>query len=172
MKISKYHGLGNDFIITRFENGLDYSKIALSLCENHVSVGADGFIVVKENPLEMVFFNKDGSEAPMCGNGIRAFAMYCYINKIKCEKQFDVLTKAGIMKVDIVDDSIDNFIVKINMGSPIFENEAIKASDKISYFGRNITIEDEEYTIYSLFMGTIHTVLMVDDVNLHTCRLD
>lgn len=164
MKISKYHGLGNDFIITEFEENRNYSEIAKDLCRFHVSVGADGFIVVKKNPLEMVFYNQDGSEAPMCGNGIRAFAMYAYINRLVEKTSFDVVTKAGIMKVLITSTDINDFRVKINMGKPIFDNEAIKASDNSNYFGKDIVINNVSYKIYSLFMGTIHTVLFVDNL--------
>ena len=82
MKLSKYHGLGNDFIITEYQDDIDYKSLAISLTQEHLSIGADGFIVVKKNPLEMVFYNKDGSLAPMCGNGIRCFSHYCYKNRI------------------------------------------------------------------------------------------
>ncbi len=163
MKISKYHGLGNDFIITRYDSKYDYSKLATKLCEEHVSIGADGFIVLKENPLEMVFYNKDGSLAPMCGNGIRCLCHYILRNNITNSKKFDIKTLAGIMKVDVVSDKDNDFRVKINMGSPIFDNESFKAASKESYFPMNISFENSNYDIYSLFMGTIHTVVLVDD---------
>lgn len=163
MKISKYHGLGNDFIITKYNPKYDYKNIAIKLCEPHVSVGADGFIVLKESPLEMVFYNMDGSLAPMCGNGIRCLSHYIVKNKISTSKIFDIKTPAGVMKVNVVSDSDKDFRVKINMGSPIFDNEAFKATASESYFPMNITYEDKKYDIYSLFMGTIHTVVLVDD---------
>lgn len=170
MKFSKYHGLGNDFIITRYKEGVDFKELAIKLAAFHTGIGADGFIVVKENPLEMVFYNQDGTEAPMCGNGIRAFAMYAFANKLVNSHIFPVKTKAGTLEVVINNPSLDNFLVKINMGSPIFDNKMIKVNDNINSFGRNILVNDKEYSIYSFFMGTIHTVILKD--NLDDITLD
>ena len=102
MKISKYHGLGNDFIITKYDPKYDFKSLAIKLCESHVGIGADGFIVLKENPLEMVFYNMDGSLAPMCGNGIRCLAHYIVRNNISSSDEFDVKTQAGVMKVKVI----------------------------------------------------------------------
>ena len=80
IRFTKYHGCGNNFIIVRESDvdGMDYSQLALDMCNVNTGIGADGFIVVREDPaLEMVFYNMDGSRAPMCGNGIRCFAAYC-----------------------------------------------------------------------------------------------
>ena len=77
MRFCKYHGCGNDFIITDYADGVDYSALAQKWCDRKTGIGADGFIAVRQNPLEMVFYNMDGSRAPMCGNGIRCFAAYC-----------------------------------------------------------------------------------------------
>ena len=78
--ITKYHGCGNDFIITDWELLKDRSieDFVLRVCDRHTGIGADGCILVKQKPLEMVFYNADSSRAPMCGNGIRCFAKYCY----------------------------------------------------------------------------------------------
>ena len=95
--ISKYHGCGNNFVIIqeaelaeqlgvpRGEESADaYAKFAARVCDESMGIGADGFIVVRTEPvLEMVFFNRDGSRAPMCGNGIRCFAHYCRDHKIR-----------------------------------------------------------------------------------------
>ena len=81
MKIvfSKYHGCGNDFILV---NEASFPLSILSdlipkICDRHTGIGADGFIMVKSDPLEMIYYNQDGSRAPMCGNGIRCFSKYC-----------------------------------------------------------------------------------------------
>ena len=165
MKLSKYHGLGNDFIITEYQDDIDYKSLAISLTQEHLSIGADGFIVVKKNPLEMVFYNKDGSLAPMCGNGIRCFSHYCYKNRIVSSNEFDVKTGAGIMKIKIISSNLDDFRVKIDMGKPIFDNNMIKSSQNINYFGLPIMFNNEEYMTYSFFMGTIHTVLLTDNID-------
>ena len=73
MKFSKYHGLGNDFIIVdRLE--IDVSTV-VALCNRHRGIGADGVLAVATHPdghHEMVVYNADGSIAEMCGNGLRA----------------------------------------------------------------------------------------------------
>ena len=164
MKISKYHGLGNDFIITEYEPNVCYQKLAINLTKEHLSIGADGFIVVKKNPLEMLFYNKDGSMAPMCGNGIRCFSHYVVKNGILNSNSFDVKTGAGTMKVEVISRLLNDFRVKINMGHPLFDNNMIKASENKNYFGLPILFNNKEYVTYSFFMGTIHTVLITDHI--------
>ena len=79
-----------------------YAKFAARVCDESVGVGADGFIIVRTEPvLEMVFFNRDGSRAPMCGNGIRCFAHYCRDHKIRTGDAYPVKTLAGDMVVEV-----------------------------------------------------------------------
>lgn len=162
MKISKYHGIGNDFLIIPYQGELDYSSMAKKYCNRKISIGADGFIVVKRDPYEMIFYNEDGSRAPMCGNGIRCFAKFVCDN-YGFQETLDVNTLAGLMKIKVV--TKDPFMVQVNMGKPIFTNEAIKASDNESYIKRKIMVENVEFEINSLFMGTIHTVIFVKSLN-------
>ena len=154
-KFEKYHGLGNDFIIVDYDEGTDYSRMAATLCQRQVNIGADGLIAVKTNPLEMIYYNQDGSRAPMCGNGIRCFALYCYKHGLVSEDQFDVHTLAGIMKITIT--SKDPFEVRVNMGDPIFTGESISLTTEYS-----IPLIIEGLEVYSLFMGTIHSVIFMD----------
>ena len=169
MNFCKYHGCGNDFVITDYKARVDYSALAKKLCDRKTGIGADGLIAVKLKPLEMVFYNMDGSRAPMCGNGIRCFARYCYEKSIVKEKNFDVLTLAGVMKIQIVDDK--EFLIKVNMGEPLFDNDSIKAADGQNFFGREIIANGQKVKIYSFFMGTIHTVVFVDNISDGTTDL-
>ena len=92
MEISfiKMHGIGNDFIIMdffskEFPEYLDFGELSKKLCERHFGIGADGLILIlpsQECDFKMIIYNADGSEAQMCGNGIRCFAKYVYENKI------------------------------------------------------------------------------------------
>ena len=77
MQFSRYHGTENSFLITTYEKKKDYQEIAKELCRG-TNYNTDGLLIVKSNPLEMVIYNRDGSEASMCGNGIRCFVHYCY----------------------------------------------------------------------------------------------
>ena len=91
MKIDfvKMHGLGNDFILIDCLNkslgdSSFLSYLAKKICDRNFGIGADGLILIlpsSKADLQMRIFNYDGSEAQMCGNGIRCFAKYAYKNK-------------------------------------------------------------------------------------------
>ena len=112
--ITKYHGLGNDFIITRYSyvENEDIVSFIRSVCDRHTGIGADGAIFVKTNPLEMVYYNQDGSRAPMCGNGIRCFAKYCFDENI--DRSFEeenaaklsTLTATAVIKARALEDAL------------------------------------------------------------------
>ncbi len=159
MKFEKMHGLGNDFCVT--EEG--DSSVACKICNRHTGVGADGLIVVKKNPLEMVFYNADGSKASMCGNGIRCFAKYVYEHQMVFDRQFKVLTLAGMIHIRIT--SLDPFLCQVGMGKPFFNNQMLHISDDLSSFGRIVKIDRFSLTLYSLFIGTIHTVIFVESLD-------
>ena len=160
MLIEKMHGCGNDFCVLSYEKGIDYSNLAIKLCNRKTGIGSDGMIVVKTNPLEMLFYNSDGSRAPMCGNGIRCFSKYALEHNLVKRSKFDVLTGAGKLTIEVTQE--EPFMCKVNMGSPIFNNSVIRVSDGLDCFGRVINVDDLNITVYSFFMGTIHTVIFVD----------
>ena len=180
ISISKYHGCGNNFVIVR-ESDLPkaitmkdeaariemYSQLAVNLCCVNTGVGADGFIVVREEPqLEMVFFNQDGSRAPMCGNGIRCFAQYCMDKGIRDEAVYPVATLAGEMIVNVTQD--EPFRVRINMGKPVMDPAAIGVeTDEENFLGKEIALKDgSTVKVDSFFMGTVHTIVFVDDIDI------
>ena len=83
MKLTKMHGLGNDFILFSDSQGAnkDYTDLAIRLCDRRTGIGADGLVIVVPSntcDVRMRIINSDGSEAEMCGNGIRCFAKYAY----------------------------------------------------------------------------------------------
>lgn len=167
IKFAKYHGCGNDFIIVSEENikGLDFSELALKVCHRGTGIGADGFIIVRTEPeLEMVFYNQDGSRAPMCGNGIRCFAKYCFDYGICKEKEYDVSTLAGIMRVKVLKTD-DEFIVEIGMGKPLFEPETFGVYETTDFLNKDIETSFGTVNVSSCFMGTVHTVVLVENVD-------
>lgn len=162
MKIEKMHGCGNDFCVLDYAEGIDYSRLAVKLCSRKTGIGSDGMIIVKQNPLEMLFYNADGSRAPMCGNGIRCFAKYCLEHQYIKRNKFDVLTGAGKMTIEITTEQ--PFLCRVDMGSPVMNNAMIYVSDELDSFGRVLQVKDIRITIYSFFMGTVHTVVFVPDM--------
>lgn len=105
MKFTKMQGAGNDFIIINNMDGrIDreaYSGIAARLCPRHISVGADGLMVVEPAELggdfKMMFYNADGMQGEMCGNGARCIAKYGYENGLAGEEMI-IETTAGFVK--------------------------------------------------------------------------
>jgi diaminopimelate epimerase len=103
----------------------------------------------------------------MCGNGIRCFSKFVYENGLINRKSFNVETLAGIMKPEvIVDDDGKVTFVKVNLGKPIFTSKEIPLSNANKYFiDEEIIVGENCLNISSLVIGTIHTVLFVNDFN-------
>ncbi len=162
----KHHGCGNTFIIVEESDiaHTTYDQLAIQMCHPYTGIGADGFMVVKREPLTMLFYNQDGSVAPMCGNGIRCFANYMYHHGLH-QSQFDIETGAGTMKVDVKQEQ--PFRVEIDMGKPNWDMNALCLSKPIpdakSY---QLDVLDRTYEIHSVFLGTIHSVVIVDEINI------
>lgn len=158
MRVKTYDGLGNNFCIIDYIPNTDFSELAQQLCPQYQT---DGLIIVKTDPLEMIFYNQDGSIAPMCGNGIRCFAKYVQDEGITHEETFPVETLAGTMKVEI--QSHAPFMCRINMGRPSFSNCLTHVADDLPLLNRKLDVDGETVEVNILFMGTIHTVLFVDN---------
>lgn len=167
----KLHGLGNDFIIF---NAIDdklpnYNELAKKVCDRHFGIGADGMMVVEKSDtadVQMLFFNADGTQARMCGNGIRCFSKYVYDHKIVDKKSFEVETLAGIMKPEVYLDGQGIVeTVRVNLGKPGFDPKMIPVdTDKEKYIDETIEIDGKEYKISAISMGSIHAVVYVKDL--------
>lgn len=171
MKFTKMHGLGNDFIlIDGFVEKLppDLKQASLELCDRHFGVGADGLIIAlpsQKADIKMVTINSDGSEAEMCGNGIRCFAKFVYERKLVTLQEFSVETLAGIMRpsLRIKQDVVTG--VKVDMGEPIFERPLIPiVGEGGQALDEPLKVLDQTFRHTTLLMGVPHTVIFVDDV--------
>lgn len=162
IKITKMHGCGNDFVIIDYEEykktNLPMDELAKKICERHFGVGADGLIIpktdTKEADIGWYFYNSDGSIAQMCGNGMRCYAKYVYDKGLVNKKEFSVNTGAGMIKPRLLDDGN----VKVNMGTPIIEEEKIPFNGK-----RKLKAQDREFEITPVSMGNPHCVIIGDD---------
>lgn len=168
IKFQKIQGLGNDFIIVEEEQieDININQLAKKICDRHFGIGADGLIVVCKSKIadaKMLFFNPDGSQAPMCGNGIRCFSKYIYDNKIVKKEVFNVETLAGIMKLYIYANNGVTEFVKVNLGTPDLnvKNIPVDCDDEV-FINQNITINEHRYTIFALNIGSPNAVIMVD----------
>jgi len=110
MIVSKYSASGNDFVIFHTFNKKNRSELAKKLCDRFNGVGADGLIVILphgEYDFEWQFYNADGSEAEMCGNGSRAAAHYAFVNGL-APKKMKFLTLAGVIEAEVYGDIVES----------------------------------------------------------------
>ena len=172
MDFVKMHGLGNDFVFIEDKTGQDkdFTALARAMCNRHTGIGADGLIVIVDSrvaDVRMRIINSDGSEAEMCGNGIRCFAKYVYDSGIIEKKQFTVETPAGIMEPEITvgaDNKAE--LITINMGRPSFNRSEIPMEGTDGrVLNEDLGVDGENWKITSLLMGVPHTVTYVDDVD-------
>ena len=172
MDFVKMHGLGNDFVFIEDKTGQDkdYTVLARAMCNRHTGIGADGLIVIVDSrvaDVRMRIINSDGSEAEMCGNGIRCFAKYVYDSGIIEKKQFTVETPAGIMEPEITvgaDNKAE--LITINMGRPSFNRSEIPMEGTNGrVLNEDLCVDGENWKVTSLLMGVPHTVTYVDDVD-------
>jgi len=139
---------GNDFIV--LENMRPNKVLIQKMCTRHTGIGADGVLVLlpsKKAEFKMRIFNPDGSEAEMCGNGIRCISLYAWKKKF-VKKRFSIETLAGIIKANII--SKNN--VRVFLNSP----KNIKLNLNIRYKGAKI---------HTVNTGVPHAIIFVADIN-------
>ncbi|HOP55358.1 MAG TPA: diaminopimelate epimerase [bacterium] len=152
MYFVKSHGIGNDFVILEDAGDFEISSLAKLLCDRHFGVGSDGLLIYEDSSLvdfRMRMFNPDGSEAEMCGNGIRCITLYAY--KRNPKRNFKVETKAGIIDCEIT--STEPFRVRVNMGHP----------RDIRH--HSVSIDDKIFNLTLVSMGNPHAVNFVESVD-------
>lgn len=142
IEFTKMHGLGNDYIFINMINGknqiANIPAFTRYISNRHFGVGSDGVILIRESEiadLKMLIYNADGSEAEMCGNGIRCFAKYVYDEKIVKKQKFDIETLAGIRHVRVIMKYGEVYQVVVNMGKAKFNESGLI---KINAYDREI----------------------------------
>jgi diaminopimelate epimerase len=172
MRFWKMHGLGNDYIVidNREEkiSGKQAAELAKRLCERRFSVGADGLLLVsnsKVGDVKMRIYNADGSEAEMCGNGIRCFAKYCYENGVVKKTEFLIETLSGIKNVSLTLQHGEVSVVKVDMGSPNWDRSSLPMVGQGTCINENLDVDGEVYKVTCLSMGNPHCVIFVDKVD-------
>ena len=172
------HGLGNDFICMRYDDSLRYNLKIFSkfLCDRHYGIGADGLILIgksKNADTSMRIFNQDGSEAEICGNGIRCVAKYVYDKNIIDKNPLYIETLAGIKKIEYILENKKIMAIKVDMGKPILNSKRIPIYTPYSNSGviNNskmikvlFKIKDKEFIGSCLSIGNPHTVIEVDEL--------
>ncbi len=167
MRFTKVHGLGNDFILLdgRKET-LDYNALAVRLCHRQTGIGADGLLILLESKtadIRMRIVNADGSEAEMCGNGIRCFAKYAFERGIINKTEFSVETLAGVMRPKLIVTGGVVTGVTVDMGEPFLQCEEIPVVGTGTCIDRALEINGEPLRYTSVLVGVPHTTIFVDD---------
>ena len=156
LRFEKYQGTGNDFVIFEMSelDGLQHSLLAQKVCNRRFGIGADGMIVVapsKVATMQMIFYNADGSIATMCGNGIRCFAKYATDHELVKTKVFTVETLAGILTLEIIESDDLTSLVRVNMGSAIYQHESVPLpGDGDKFINQMLEVDGVPYTVSSL----------------------
>ncbi len=177
MKINfvKMHGIGNDFIlIDCLHKSLDDSSflsyLTKKLCDRNFGIGADGLILILSSSkadLRMRIFNFDGSEAQMCGNGIRCFAKYAYENKLVSKIKFTVETLAGIITPELIFKNKEISGIKVDMGIPKLKRREIpmEGEDTPTVVDETLKFNSKQiFKITCVSMGNPHCIIFVNDV--------
>ena len=154
LKITKMNGSGNDFIIidnrSNLLKGVFLPELARTLCRRREAVGADGLILVENSIIadfRWRFFNSDGSEAEMCGNGGRCVARFAFLNGIaKAKLAFE--TMAGVIQAEVTSKR-----VKLQLPPP--------TDLKLNH---TISVDDRNCIMGCINIGVPHAVLLVDDI--------
>jgi diaminopimelate epimerase len=174
IRFTKMHGLGNDYLmIDAMERAPAEEKLpglARAMSDRHFGIGADGLILVLPSRIadfHMRIFNADGSEAEMCGNGIRIFAKFVYERGHTREKDLQIETLAGIIRPRLRLDGSEVKSVKVDMGEPRLRRAEIpmKGPDAPRVVGEKLRVGGKQYQFTAVSMGNPHCVLFVDDVN-------
>lgn len=172
VKFTKMHGLGNDYVYMdainqKIENR---SELAKFVSDRHFGIGSDGLILIcpsEKADFRMQMFNQDGSEAEMCGNGIRCVGKFVYDKGLTNKTTITVETLAGIKTLVMTEKNGKIEAVRVDMGEPILEPKLIPViSEENPVKNLQLKVEDKEFKFTCVSMGNPHAVAFIEeDVN-------
>lgn len=169
IKFTKMEGLGNDYVYidcySKKQEIQNESSLAKFISDRHFGVGADGLILICKSEIadfKMRMFNNDGSEAEMCGNGIRCVGKFVYDKHLTDKTKITVETLAGIkeLQLKIKEGKVEKVIV--DMGKPILQLEKIPVNAKANPITLNV--EDKKFEFMCVSMGNPHAVTFINDM--------
>nr|WP_187426651.1 diaminopimelate epimerase [Geothermobacter ehrlichii] len=173
MKFTKMHGAGNDYVyVNGFEETIDNpEELAVRVSDRHFGIGSDGLILILPSDradVRMRIFNADGSEAEMCGNGVRCVAKFVYERGLVRKERLIIETGAGLLPVELFPDAggrVDR--VRVGMGEPRLTRGEIPMAGPADERAVDIPFEVAGRTLRAtcVSMGNPHCVIYVDDVD-------
>ena len=171
MRFTKMHGIGNDYVVVNcFDQQVERpEELARRMLPRRFSVGADGLILVMPSSvadLRMRIFNPDGSEAEMCGNGIRCAARYAYEHGVCTKGTMTVETKAGLREITLRVEGEAAVGATVNMGRPALTRAEIPMFGEADrdVIDQPIVVGDRRLRMTCLSMGNPHCVIPVGSI--------
>jgi diaminopimelate epimerase len=167
----KFQASGNDFVIfNQLEEVYNFTSDEVrKICHRHFGIGADGLILARRSPtvdFKMVFYNPDGKEAEMCGNGIRCLARFLYDEDLIGKEEIIIETKAGVKVVVIKAKNRQVKSIKVDMGKPSFMKQLIPMScEGDKFINCPIKVGETELKATCLSMGNPHCIIFVEDLD-------
>ncbi len=171
MKFTKMQGIGNDYVyVNCFEEDIkNPSELSIAISDRHFGVGSDGLIMIMPSPIadaRMRIFNADGSEAQMCGNGIRCVAKYLYEYGIKKSDRMTIETAAGLKTIELTAANGGVTQIKVEMGTPeLLRNEIPMLGENKQVINEPLQVNDTVLYVTCVSMGNPHCITFVDDVD-------
>jgi diaminopimelate epimerase len=176
LEFSKMHGLGNDYIVIdenkqikiAEEKKIDFS---IEVCKRGFSIGADGVIFVSKADAEKAdirfrIFNADGSEAEMCGNGIRCFSKFVYDKNIVKKDIIHVETLGGMKTVEITAENGVSNSFRVDMGLSSFITKDIPMiTNNNEFLEEELVIKNEKFSVSAINVGNPHAIIFVDSLD-------
>ena len=169
IKFTKMHGLGNDYVYIdainqKIENE---SSLAKFVSNRHFGIGSDGLILICKSDIadfQMIMFNSDGSEAEMCGNGIRCVGKFVYDKGLTDKTTVKIETLAGIktLVLNTKDGKVET--ARVDMGEPILEAEKIPVISKEQPVKNlELEVENKKFKFTCVSMGNPHAITIVEN---------
>lgn len=173
IKFTKMHGLGNDYVYidcySKEVNLGNISDLAKFMSNRHFGIGSDGIILICRSDIadfKMRMFNFDGSEAEMCGNGIRCVGKFVYDKGLTDKETVRIETLAGIkiLNLNVKNGKVET--VRVDMGEPILNPKEIPVNfENEPVIGLRIKALDKEFNFTCVSMGNPHAIAIIEDTN-------
>jgi diaminopimelate epimerase len=169
MRVTKMHGLGNDYIYHRPVEERDWADLSRRVSDRHFGLGADGLILALPSDradLRMRIFNADGSEAEMCGNGIRCLARYAVEEGMVAQdaQSITIETGAGILALELFRENGIVARARVEMGPPNFDPASLPANVEGAgpVVDLPLTVDGVELKLTLVSMGNPHAIHYVE----------
>jgi diaminopimelate epimerase len=172
MRFTKMQGAGNDYIyVDCFQQPVPRhpDQLARRIADRHFGVGGDGLILIRPSDVadaRMQMFNADGSEAQMCGNGLRCVAKYVYDHGIARKDRLRIETGRGVLAVDL--EVADGLVqrVRVDMGEPILDAPRIPTTlPSNPVVNAPLEIGGQKLCVTCVSMGNPHAITFVDELS-------